>query len=135
MQINTPDLGSLRLLGSQFESSRSSSQTDFASIMGVADRGVRAKADGQSAATNEARQAAEAFVAKVFIEPLLKQARESNKEAPPFGPGQGEKQFASLIDAQRSLDLVRSASWPIVDRLTADLSRAAESRSVGTDAG
>lgn len=133
MAIDAPDLGSLRLLSGASslgaEPVRSSSQTDFASIMGIANRTTAAAGKGESGLQSEARDAAEAFVAKVFIEPILKQARESNKEPPPFGPGQGEKQFASLIDAQRSLDLVRSASWPIVDRLAADLTRNAESRS------
>lgn len=130
MSIDAPDLGTLRLLGggSLPRPGQGSSRSDFASIMGIANRGIGADGDEPLDAADKAKKVAEEFVAKVFIEPMLKQARESNKEAPPFGPGQGEKQFSSLIDAQRSLDLVRSASWPIVDRLASDMTRAALAR-------
>lgn len=130
MSIDAPDLGMLRLVGggSMPRAGQGSSRSDFASIMGVADRGVGAHGNEPVDAAAKAKKVAEEFVAKVFIEPMLKQARDTNKEPPPFGPGQGEKQFSSLIDAQRSLDLVRSASWPIVDRLASDMTRAAEAR-------
>ena len=129
MSIDAPDLGTLRLLGSSLpRPGQATSQSDFASLMGVANRGIGSGSADPEDAAGKAKKVAEEFVAKVFIEPMLKQARESNKSAPPFGPGQGEKQFSSLIDAQRSLDLVRSASWPIVDRLAGDLTRAAEAR-------
>lgn len=100
-------------------------QTDFASIMGMQNRVSHA---GDGTTSEKARQAAQEFVAKVFIEPMLKQVRDSNHTPPPFGPGPGEKQFGSMIDAQRSIDLVRSASWPIVDRLAADLTRVENTR-------
>jgi hypothetical protein len=100
-------------------------QADFASILGVAERTLGSA--GESPET-QARRAAEEFVARVFIEPVLQEARESNTQPPPFGPGPGEKTFASLMDSKRAMDLVRSADWPIVDRLTRDLTRAAESR-------
>lgn len=99
-----------------------SDQADFAGILGIANR-VTPDDEGPTHAA-QARQTAEEFVSKVFIEPMLAQVRESNQSPPPFGPGDGEKQFAGLIDAQRALELVRSASWPIVDRLTSDMLKA-----------
>ena len=95
-------------------------QADFASILGIENR-LASRADATP--EQEARSIAENFVAKVFIEPMLALVRESNDQPPPFGPGPGEKQFASLMDAQRSIDLVRAAEWPIVERLTNDLTR------------
>lgn len=92
---------------------------DFAAILGIEERAPgRAKSAEQTA-----RATAEAFVAKVFIEPVLAEARAANTQPPPFGPGQGEKQFAGLMDAQRAIDMVRGTRWPIVDRLTDDLLR------------
>ncbi len=120
MRIDTTDLGSsFRSLPHQ-ASADVDSQTEFAAIMGVQNR-VRHAGAGDAA--ENAKKVAEEFVAKVFLEPMLKQVRESNQTPPPFGPGPGEKQFASMMDAQRALDLVRSASWPIVDRLAADMTR------------
>ncbi len=105
---------------------RPDARADFASILGIADRGV-SRVGGEAAT----RDAAEQFVAKAFIEPALAIARESNRLPPPLGPGGAEKQFASLIDAQRALDLVRSTRWPIVDRLVADLRREPEPDGAG----
>lgn len=102
---------------------RHDARADFASILGISDR-VVARPEGEEAT----REAAEQFVAKAFIEPALAVARESNKLPPPLGPSNGEKQFASLIDAQRAMDLVRSTRWPIVDRLVHDLSRGTEKK-------
>ena len=95
-------------------------QSDFASVLGIQNRVAHADAGTPE---EQARRVAEEFVAKVFIEPVLKEVREGNDTPPPFGPGPGEKQFAGLMDAQRSIEMVRSASWPIVDRLAADMTR------------
>lgn len=104
--------------GSGLGTRRHDARADFASILGI-DQRVVARAGGG----DETRDAAEQFVAKAFIEPALAIARESNRLPPPLGPGNAEKQFASLIDAQRAMDLVRSTRWPIVDRLVSDLRR------------
>lgn len=104
-------------------------QADFASILGIADRGVRGGADDSAA---QSREAAEQFVAKVFIEPALAISRESSDLPPPFGASSGEKQFSSLMDAQRAMELVRSSDWPIVDRLVADMTRAEELKPGGS---
>ncbi len=104
--------------GSGLDARRHDPREDFASILGIGERGVPRASGG-----DETREAAEQFVAKAFIEPALAIARESNHLPPPLGPGSAEKQFASLIDAQRAMDLVRSTRWPIVDRLVSDLRR------------
>ena len=100
-------------------------QSDFASVLGIQNRVEHADAGTPE---EQAKRVAEEFVAKVFIEPVLKEVREGNDTPPPFGPGPGEKQFAGLMDAQRSIEMVRSASWPIVDRLAADMTRSAMNR-------
>lgn len=97
------------------------SQTDFASLLGVADRG-RIRAD------DSPRAVAESFVATVLVEPVLASVRESNTQSAPFGPAPGENTFGALLDAQRALELVRKSGWPIVERLASDLERADRAR-------
>ncbi|MBM4108574.1 MAG: hypothetical protein FJ255_07140 [Phycisphaerae bacterium] len=70
---------------------------------------------------DQARDAAEQFVAMAFVQPLLKDLRNASWAAPPFGPTPAEKSFRALSDAQLAQDLVRSGRWPIVDRLARDL--------------
>lgn len=75
-----------------------------------------------AASTKEgARDAAEQFVAKTFLEPLLKSMRENSQAAPPFAPTQAEKQFRAFADAQLSVEIVKRSDMPIVDRLARDL--------------
>lgn len=66
---------------------------------------------------SEARQAAEDFVAMAFVQPVLKQLRETNHGAAPFAPGKGEQQFRALMDAEIARKVVRASDWPLVDRL------------------
>lgn len=68
-----------------------------------------------------ARQAAEQLIAATFVEPILKQAREMHKAAPPFGPGPGEMQFRALMDAELAHRLVRAGRWPLVERVASNL--------------
>jgi Rod binding domain-containing protein len=72
-----------------------------------------------------ARSAAEQFVAVTFVEPILKQLRETSQAAPPFAPTQGEKQFRALLDAKFAHQIVRASRFPLVDRLAGDLLRRA----------
>jgi hypothetical protein len=92
------------------------SRTDFASILGVADRGGLRVDDSP-------RSVAESFVAAVLVEPVLASAREANTQPAPFGPAPGENAFGALLDSQRALELVRKSRWPIVERLASDLER------------
>lgn len=97
------------------------SQTDFASILGIADR-------GNIRADDSPRAIAESFVATVLVEPILALAREANTQPAPFGPAPGENAFGAMLDSQRALELVRKSDWPIVERLASDLDRANRAR-------
>lgn len=68
-----------------------------------------------------ARAAAEQFVAITFVQPLLKELRSTTFAAPPFAPGQAEKQFQSIADQALADRIVQASNWPLVDRLTSDL--------------
>jgi Rod binding domain-containing protein len=76
---------------------------------------------GRGDAHQRARGAAEQFVAVTFVEPVLKQLRETSQAAPPFAPTRGEQQFRALLDARFAHEIVRAARFPLVDRLAADL--------------
>ena len=71
----------------------------------------------------KARQAAEGLVSTTFIEPILKQMRESNNTPPPFGPSRAEKQFASLLDTKLSDEMVKASNFPLVQRIADQLLR------------
>ncbi len=90
------------------------------------DRSSFARVLGQvtsDAATPEqaARRSAESLVSMTFVQPLLKQLRETSKAAAPFAPTQGERQFQGLLDAELAERLVRKGNFPIVDRITQQL--------------
>lgn len=71
-----------------------------------------------------ARAAAEEFVALTFVQPILKQLRESNQTAAPFAPGQAEKAFQGLADEEIAKRIVRASQWGLVDRIASDLAKA-----------
>lgn len=72
---------------------------------------------GRKTAEDEAWDAARDFVAMAFVQPVLKQLRETNHAAAPFAPGKGEQQFRALMDAEIARKVVRASDWPLVDRL------------------
>ncbi len=72
---------------------------------------------------DDARKAAEGLVSTTFIEPILKQVRESNDAPPPFGPGKGEKQFGAILDTKLADQIVHAANFPLVERIAAQLMR------------
>lgn len=78
-------------------------------------------ASGPKTDEERARETAQDFVAMAFVQPLLKQLRESNNTPPPFGPGKGEQQFRALMDAQVARNVVQKSNWPVVDRLARDM--------------
>ncbi len=98
-------------------------QRSFSEALGAAARSdaIAARQDRPEQAV--AREAAEKLIATTLVEPILKQMRETNNAAPPFGPTPAEKQFGALLDHRLSHDLVRSANFPIVDRVARDLLR------------
>lgn len=109
----------------------SAARSDFASVLGRMGKGVD-ESDDQLA-----RRSAENFVSMTFVQPLLKQLRSSTNIAPPFAPTEAEKQFQGLMDAELAQRIVRSAQFPLVDRIALDLqerSRRAAGLTGGTDA-
>ncbi|GJM17895.1 MAG: hypothetical protein DHS20C14_01080 [Phycisphaeraceae bacterium] len=106
------------------------SQRSFRDVLGMArsrtpelgaDASPEARAANAEARAAESRDAAEQFVAKTFIEPVLSSVRENSQAAPPFAPTQAEQQFRAMADARLAIDVVKRANLPIVDRLARDL--------------
>jgi hypothetical protein len=98
-------------------------QRSFSEALGAA---ARSDAIGERLNRPEeakAREAAEKLISTTLVEPILKQLRDSNNAAPPFGATPAEKQFGSLLDHRLSQDIVKSANFPIVDRVARDLLR------------
>ncbi|MBY0311529.1 MAG: hypothetical protein K2W85_05635 [Phycisphaerales bacterium] len=93
----------------------------FASVLGRAQGAGSSDAD--ESPEQAARRSAESLVAMTFIQPLLKQLRDTTTAAPPFAPTQGEKQFQGLMDAELALRLVRKGDFPIVERIADKLLR------------
>ncbi len=93
---------------------------DFAGLLAR----VTPASNAGSSVEERAREAAASFVATVFVAPVFKMLRESGGAAPPFAPTNAEKQFQSMLDSRLSEDVVRSARFPLVDRIAADLLRA-----------
>jgi Rod binding domain-containing protein len=77
--------------------------------------------EGEESNQSRARAAAEGLVSTTFIEPILKQLRESNNTPPPFGPSSAEKQFSTMLDTKLSDEIVRAANFPLVTRIAAQL--------------
>ncbi len=79
------------------------------------------KGESIEAKTLRAREAAEKLVSSTLVEPILKQARETNNTPPPFGPGKAEKQFGAFLDSKLSDQIVSAAQFPLVKRIQQDL--------------
>jgi hypothetical protein len=81
-------------------------------------------ADAPARAADEqkqAREAAEELVARSLVQPLLARMRESRDAAPPFGPGEFDKTFGGLMDAEMANRLTRAGNWALIDRVTESL--------------
>jgi Rod binding domain-containing protein len=90
-------------------------QNSFQNILG------RALGKSSLAPEAQARQAAESYIALTFIQPIIKQLRESDHTPPPWGPTQGEKQFGALRDAELAQRIAQAKRFPLVDRVARDL--------------
>jgi len=64
-----------------------------------------------------ARDAAEQLVAVSLVLPVLKSLRESTGAAAPFAPNAAERSFRQMMDSTLAQRLVKSGSWPLVDRV------------------
>ncbi|HYE03711.1 MAG TPA: hypothetical protein VD963_10815 [Phycisphaerales bacterium] len=96
-------------------------QQDFAGLLARAEP-LRARGD----APERARAAAEDLVAITFVQPLLKELRESNRAAPPFAPGPAEKQFRAFADAELARRIASASRFPLVDAVARRVLRGAE---------
>lgn len=95
-----------------------SRQRDYAAT--TSRQGLR---EPEKTVEDRAREAAEDFVSQAFVQPLLKQLRESNDAWGPFAPGTGEKQMRSLADGQLARNLVKASNWPLVDQIRRSVMR------------
>lgn len=111
----SPFLDRAKLAMSSGGSSDAERHQDFQTLLG------RVTSTGDQSPEELARKSAEQFVAMTFVQPLLKQMRESDHSAAPFAQTQGQKQFQSLIDADLSQKIVRASNFPLVNRLQSDL--------------
>lgn len=84
-------------------------------------RALEAETGGRDG--DEARRASEQLVALTFVQPVLREAREASRAAPPFAPTAIEKQFGPLMDQILSERIVRSSNWAIVERIAHDMER------------
>lgn len=75
----------------------------------------------QKTGREAAREAAEDFVSMSLVLPVLKQLRESNMAAPPFAPGDSERRFGALLDAEIAARMVRGSRFGIVDAVAEQL--------------
>lgn len=62
-----------------------------------------------------ATEAAQEFVAMALVQPTLKSLREANNAAPPFAPGDAERRFGALLDAEQAKRIAGSSNFPLVD--------------------
>lgn len=92
---------------------------------------LRAQSAGPGAMSP--REAAEELVASAFIEPVLAQLRESNDAAPPFAPGDAERRFGPLLDAEIARRIVRSEGYGLVDAVARRLQERTTTRPVNPD--
>ncbi|RMH27705.1 MAG: hypothetical protein D6692_07260 [Planctomycetota bacterium] len=98
-------------------------QRSFAEALGDIRNAVRFETKQDRKPEDRALDAARQLVATTLVEPILKQARETNHAPPPFGPTQAERQFGSLLDHKLAQDIVTASDFPLVDRLAQDLLR------------
>lgn len=93
-------------------------QSAFAEALG---RQLVPQAAANATPEARARSGAEQLVSVAFVQPILKQLRETDHAAPPFAPTQAEKQMRALGDAELAHRIVHAARFPLVDRLARDL--------------
>ncbi|MEC9373764.1 MAG: hypothetical protein VYC34_07970 [Planctomycetota bacterium] len=98
---------------------RSEEGAGFGAVLGRYER--RPEATPQEAA----REAAEEFVAVSLVQPILASLREQNNAAEPFAPGDAERRFAPLWDAEIARRISKAEQFDIVDVVARQLLRSA----------
>jgi Rod binding domain-containing protein len=94
-------------------------QASFRQVLSIADRTIDANVGERSvvAPNDEQRKAAQDFVALAFVQPILKQLRESNQAAAPFAPSSGQRSFQQMLDGVLSRKITQASSWELVDKV------------------
>lgn len=69
----------------------------------------------------DARAAAEEFLAVALVQPILASLRSSDRTPAPFAPGPAEKSFRAFADSHVARQVVRSGNFGLTDRLARDL--------------
>lgn len=87
-------------------------EPDFAFALGAASS-LAARAPREQ----QAREAAEEFVSVSLVQPILQELRSQNNAAAPFAPGDAERTFGALLDAEIARRIVRKADFPLVDEV------------------
>ena len=78
-----------------------------------------ARPENAPKATEEtAREAAQQLVSVALVQPIFERLRSSSQASAPFGPGQAEKSFGPLLDAELSRRLTTRSNWPLVNEIT-----------------
>lgn len=102
------------------------------------DSALRRALGGDQLTQQSPREAAEEFIAMALVQPILAQLRETNQAAGPFAPGDVEKRFGPMLDAEIAHRMVKSTGWGLVDAVASRLDRSAQAtpttRKVDTDA-
>lgn len=83
---------------------------------------LRREVQGQTAA-EQARSAAEEFVAGTLVLPVLSQLRQTNMAAEPFAPGHYEKSFGPILDIEIAMRMTRAQGFDLVDAVAHGLLR------------
>ena len=102
------------------------------------DSALRRALGGDQMTQQSPREAAEEFIAMALVQPILAQLRETNQAAGPFAPGDVEKRFGPMLDAEIAHRMVKSTGWGLVDAVASRLDRGAATtnttQEVDTDA-
>lgn len=94
-----------------------------ASVPGLRGKGLSALdiKPGDKITPQQARKAAEEFVSLSLVQPVLAQLRKTNHAFGVFAPGEHEKQFGPLMDAEIALRVTKAQNFPLVDAVARNL--------------
>lgn len=110
-------IGSLRAVGLEREGLGSG----FADVLKRAEEGGAAGGGAEDMDMARAREAAAEFVAVTLVQPILASLRDTNESAEPFAPGEAERAFGPMLDAEIAERIVLSARFSIVDVIAKQL--------------
>jgi Rod binding domain-containing protein len=68
-----------------------------------------------------ARAAAEEMVSITLVQPILASLRENSDAPPPFAPGDAERRFGPLFDAEIARRITKASNFPLVDQVARQL--------------